>query len=215
MPQSMRKLNPPEKKGGGISHTSSGSRYQYDVTGISRLKSPFSFVSMVRHSGTTVLIIGILACAGGIPSSQTGFKRYEAVFKTPVQDLLEIGARALVQSSFDFELDPLRSNLNHIETFERSLSAGVLRKYARPRVRVVRGKILEGGVKVRLLIQPSTPGSTWSNVIIETVFRAYISRMGDKRQWIEWQSSGALEQELIDYIQAFIGSPVVVKKTIL
>ena len=49
------------------------------------------------------------------------------------------------------------------------------------------------------------PGvSTTSRVRVEPIYKVYLSRFRDRRQWIEWRSNGTLERELLAAIAELI-----------
>ena len=55
---------------------------------------------------------------------------------------------------------------------------------------------------MQLSLSPARSSPDGYRLTIRPVFMVYTSAWGDQRQWIEWLSNGALEQELFGLVES-------------
>ncbi|MBA7595022.1 hypothetical protein ES703_01981 [subsurface metagenome] len=105
-------------------------------------------------------------------------------------------------SGYGLELDIRRTTPNSLITLQQTLSLKGLKALAYPGKPGLWGKALHADLHVLISIRPSYTRPDFRRVTIQPVFMVYISRWGDRRQWIQWRSNGTLEKELLSFIEA-------------
>ncbi len=154
------------------------------------------------------LVIGFLAstiavlpgCAGGRNAEGPLGPVYKDYPATSTQ-LTPLVATAIMQSSFDLKLDARASLPGRLVTEKQPLPLKTLRALAQPGKPRLRGKKLRATLQLVVSIQ-SAPGSPgYSRVRLEPAYNVYLSRWGDRRQWIQWQSNRSLERQLLEALE--------------
>ena len=149
-----------------------------------------------------LLIPFILDCAGRSPGEfATSLPEFRE-FQASPQALSDAAAKAVYSLSYGLELDTRRTSPDSLITLNQTLPLKGLKALAYPGKPGLWGKALYADLHVLISIRPSYTCSDYSRVIIQPVFMVYISRWGDRRQWIQWRSNGTLEKELLFYIEA-------------
>lgn len=154
-----------------------------------------------------ILALALLGCAhrpsGGMPSA---LPRYQE-FPVSTQALAAAAAQAVRSSRFGLELDVRATYPDIITTHSQSLDVKGLKALARRGDPGLWGVLLAARLTVRLVIRSSHVQAGYSRITIQPEFMAYISRLGDQRQWIRWVSNGDLEDELFAGIEAHLQLP--------
>ncbi len=101
-------------------------------------------------------------------------------------------------------MDTRHTTPNSIITLHQPLPVKGLKALAYPGRPGLWGKALHADLHVLLSIRPSHARPDYSRVTIRPIFMVYISRWGDRRQWIRWRSNGTLESELLSHIEAVL-----------
>ncbi len=153
---------------------------------------------------TMALLLSLPNCAGrpagtGAPQPPA-YRQYSA----QLQALSNAAAAALAASEHALELDLRRSSLTRLVTFQRPLSLRQLKALAHKARPGLRGKTLSASLQVRLSLSAARSGPGANRLTIRPVFMVYTSGWGDQRQWIEWRSSGVLEQELFSLVASLL-----------
>ncbi len=112
-------------------------------------------------------------------------------------------AIAVAASQHDLDLNVRRSSLTRLVTFQQPLPLRQLKLLAhKRRPGGLRGKTLSAHLRVQLSLSPARSGPDVNRLTITPVFMVYTSAWRDQRQWIEWRSNGALEQELFGLVES-------------
>lgn len=123
------------------------------------------------------------------------------------QALAAAAAQAVRSSRFGLDLDVRASHPDVIRTRSQTLDARGLKALAVRGDPGLRGVLLAARLTVELVIRPSHVQAGTSRITIQPEFMAYISRLGDHRQWIRWLSNGVLEDDLFTRIEAQLQLP--------
>ncbi|MQY63784.1 MAG: hypothetical protein GH143_05715 [Calditrichaeota bacterium] len=149
-----------------------------------------------------LLIPFFLGCAGRSPGEPASSLPEFREFQASPQALSDAAARAVHSSGYGLELDIRRTTPNSLITLQQTLSLKGLKALAYPGKPGLWGKALHADLHVLISIRPSYTRPDFRRVTIQPVFMVYISRWGDRRQWIQWRSNGTLEKELLSFIEA-------------
>lgn len=141
--------------------------------------------------------------SAGAPSALPRFQE----FPVSTQALAAAAAQAVRSSRFGLELDVRASHPDVIRTRSQTLDAKGLKALAVRGDPGLWGVLLAARLTVRLDIRPSHVQAGTSRITIQPEFMAYISRLGDHRQWIRWRSNGVLEDDLFTRIAAQLQLP--------
>ncbi len=123
------------------------------------------------------------------------------------QALAAAATQAVRSSRFGLKLDVRASHSGVITTRSQSLDRKGLKALARRGDPGLWGVLVSARLTVRLDVRPSRVQPGYSRITIQPEFMAYISRLGDHRQWIRWLSKGVLEDDLFTRIEAHLQLP--------
>lgn len=105
---------------------------------------------------------------------------------------------SIVGTNFPFVLDIPQCTDQIIVSQPLRLPARKLVDLAIPITKKVRGKILDAYVTVEVRFQDSQDRRGYQRVSINSIYQVYVSRLGDKRQWIQWRSNGTVERAILE-----------------
>ncbi len=150
------------------------------------------------------LALFLLGCVGRLPGEFTSSLPELREFRTTPQALSDAAARAVHSSRYGLDLDTRHTTPNSIITLHQPLPVKGLKALAYPGRPGLWGKALHADLHMLLSSRPSHARPDYSRVTIRPIFMVYISRWGDRRQWIRWRSNGTLESELLSHIEAVL-----------
>ncbi len=168
------------------------------------LKSP-PFLSCLVIGLVTIAIAVLPGCAGGRDAGGPPRPVYKDFPATPTQ-LTPIVETAIMQSSYGLRLDARASLPGRLVTVEQPLQLRTFRALAKPGKPKLRGKLLRATLQLAVSIQTAPGSPDHSRVRFEPVYKVYLSRLGDRRQWIQWQSNSRLERHLLETIEELFES---------
>ncbi len=170
------------------------------LAGIFPVKSPPPARWLYWVPAGLVLTLALLGCAHRpLPAVHPALPRFQE-FPVSAQTLAVAASQAVRRSSFGLELDQRDSSPTVMRTRSQMLTSKALKKLAWRGGSRLWGVVLGARLSVQLTIRPSYVVAGHSRITIQPDFRAYISRLGDQRQWIRWLSDGTLEGELFSSI---------------
>ena len=149
-----------------------------------------------------LLIPFILGCAGRSPGEPASGLPAFREFQASPQVLSDAAGRGVYSLRYGLELDTRHTAPNRLITLHQTLSLKSLQALAYPGKPGLWGKALHADLHVLISTRQSYTRPDYSRVTIQPVFMVYISRWGDRRQWIQWRSNGTLEKELLSHIEA-------------
>lgn len=154
-----------------------------------------------------ILAISLLGCShwpsSGVPATLPRFHE----FPVSTQALAAATAQAVRSSRFGLQLDVRASYPDLLTTRKQTLSVKGIKALARRGDPGLWGVLLAARLTVRLAIRRSHIQTGYSRITIHPEFMAYISQLGDHRQWIRWVSNDVLEDELFAGIEALLRLP--------
>ena len=159
----------------------------------------------LAHCALAVVILSLAGCAGGSARDSSAQLPYFREYPVALQVLAAAAAEAVAASYLGLELDTRQSRPTRLITVPQPLPIKAARRLARPGRPGLRGRPLAARLHVELTLAPSRSRKDASRITIQPVFRVYISRWGDQRQWIQWQSNATVELELLAGIGAQLG----------
>lgn len=154
-------------------------------------------LKITGNTKTIALCLIFFQCAGQFSSSESlAIHSFET--DRPFRDLYEVVSMSIMGNSFSFVLDISRSNDQIIVTRPLRLRSRDLVDLAVPITKKVRGKFLDAYVTLEVRFQSSQNLRDHRRVSINSIYQVYVSRLGDKRQWIQWRSNGTLEKTILE-----------------
>jgi hypothetical protein len=151
----------------------------------------------------TLPILLLLACAGRepLPDNPSNLPYFKE-FPVSIETLSNAAIAGLRFSTYGLEPDIRHSSPGNIVTLHQTLSLKELRRLAYRGDPGLRGKPIHADLHLQISIRPSYVRDDHSRVTVQPVILVYISRFRDRRQWIEWRSTGTLEKELLQVIES-------------
>ena len=158
---------------------------------------------LLAQWSTAALLLALTSCAGGPASTEAPRPPAYREYSAQLQALSAATSAAVAASRHDLELNVRRSSRARLVTFQRPLPLRQLKALAhKRRPGGLRGKALSANLQVQLSLSPARGSPDGYRLTIRPVFMVYTSAWGDQRQWIEWRSNGALEQELFGLVES-------------
>jgi len=155
---------------------------------------------MIRYTLWLSILVAV-ACAPTRPLSvQPSFPLFRE-YPVSQEELLKAASTGLRSPDLHFTLDLARSGSGTLMTHPRILGKKGLKQLAYRGKGRLRGIVLDAQVQIHIRIAPSYRRQGYSRATIELEYRVHISRLGDRRQWIQWISNGKLEEEVFEEIE--------------
>ncbi len=141
----------------------------------------------------------LAACAGRRGPGEPTFPAFRDFPGVPTDLMIEVET-AVLQSPYGLLPDSRSARPGHLVTYVQALPLAALEALAAPGRTTLRGKKLRATLQLMITVSAVPGNSSTTRVRVEPIYRVYISRWGDHRQWIEWRSNGTLERGLLTAI---------------
>ncbi len=149
--------------------------------------SPF----LLRH----LYLVVLLACGGCATATRPSEALDPFVLDLPatLASVSEQIGSIIQYEPFLSHLEARHSSVNKLVTAPKGLTMKQLKKWADPHGNAPSGRPIKARMTIEFQLREQIAGSNRTRLIIKPIFEVYISSWGDRRQWVEWMSNGAVE----------------------
>lgn len=146
------------------------------------------------------MLLALIGCTS-VPTKSAALDPYIVDLDMPDSRVIEqIGI--LVQNElFDTHLAGRDSTPAKLLTVPVELSIKQLKRWANPHGNAPGGKPLQARLTLEFQLHEQINDEHNTRLLIRPVFKVYISSWGDRRQWVEWMSNGAVESFIEDQLR--------------
>jgi len=148
-----------------------------------------------------LLLLLILTGCTSVPAGSAALDLYIIDLEV-ARDRVTERIGILVQNDpFGTYLEGRHSTPAKLTTVPITLSIKQLKHWADPHGNAPGGKSLRARLTLEFQLREQINDARNTRIIIRPVFEVYVSRWGDRRQWIEWMSNGVVETIIEDQLR--------------